>query len=116
MLVRLLDGRVERLRTVGDDCPLDAGGRTVYWLQGVTPADSMKYLETLLKPTDSLNPAQEQRLSQSAVSAIALHRDPSADVILDRLATGDSRHDLRRSARSSLGSVAARTASTRFAS
>jgi HEAT repeats len=104
MLVRLLDGRVDRLRTVGDDCPLDAGGRTLYWLQGVAPADSVKYLETLLKPTDGLNPAQEERVSLSAVSAIALHRDPAADVVLDRLATGNSDSSLRRSARSSLGS------------
>lgn len=104
MLVRLLDGRVDRLRVVGDDCPLDAGGRPVYWLQGITPAESLKYLETLLKPTDSLNPAQEQRVSESALSAIAMHRDPAADVILDRLATGDSDTNLRRAARSSLGS------------
>jgi HEAT repeat protein len=104
MLVRLLDGRIDRLRVVGDDCPLDAGGRTVFWLQGVAPADSLKYLETLLKPVDTMTPAQEQRVSQSAVSAIALHRDPAADAILDRLATADSDTSLRRAALSSLGS------------
>jgi len=104
MLLRLLDGRVDQLRVLGDDCPLDAGGRTVVWLQGVTPAESLKYLETLLKPVDSMTPAQEQRVSQSAVSAIARHRDPAADVILDRLATADSDTSLRRAARSSLGS------------
>ncbi len=30
VLLRLLDGQVERIRTLGDDCPIDAGGRTLY--------------------------------------------------------------------------------------
>src|SRR5437870_2064886 len=37
VLVRAIEGKIERLRAVGADCPLDAGGRTVYWLQGVQP-------------------------------------------------------------------------------
>jgi HEAT repeat protein len=105
ILVRLAAGRVERLRSVSADCPLDAGGRTVYWLQGPTPADSTTYLESLLKPNTGVTPAQEQRLSASAISAIAMHRDPSADVVLDRLAMSETDSDLRRAARSSLGAV-----------
>jgi HEAT repeat protein len=105
ILVRMADGRVERLRSIGADCPLDAGGRTVYWLQGPTPVESVKYLESLLRPNTGITPAQEQRLSAAAVSAIALHRDPSADAVLDRLAMADTDSDLRRAARSSLGSV-----------
>jgi len=105
VLLRVVDTRVERLRTLGDDCPLDAGGRTVYWLQGVTPADSIKFLEGLLRPNSGMNPVQEQRLSSEALSAIALHRDPAADAILDRLASAASDSSLRRTARSSLGST-----------
>jgi HEAT repeat protein len=105
ILVRVAGGRVERLRSISADCPLDAGGRTVYWLQGPTPVESIKYLESLLRPNTGVTPAQEQRLSASAVSAIAMHRDPSADVVLDRLATSDTDSDLRRAARSSLGSI-----------
>jgi HEAT repeat protein len=105
VLARVTGGHIDRLRSVGADCPLDAGGRTVYWLQGPTPADSVKYLESLLRPTSGITPAQEQRLSASAVSALALHRDPSADAVLDRLAMSDADSDLRRAARSSLGSA-----------
>jgi hypothetical protein len=105
MLLRVVDARVERLRTLGDDCPLDAGGRTVYWLQGVTTANSIKFLEGLLRPNTGMNPAQEQRLSSEALSAIALHRDPAADAILDRLASATTESSLRRAARSSLGST-----------
>jgi len=106
MLVRLSGGHVERLRTVGDDCPLDAGGRTVYWLQGVSSADSVAYLSGLAQaaPTGSL-PAQEQRLHDAALSALALHRDPSVDAMLDRLAAGDADSNTRRMARSLLGSA-----------
>ena len=54
ILARVVGGRVERLRTVGDDCPMDAGGRTVNWLEGVTPAESIRYLAQLAEigPTD----------------------------------------------------------------
>jgi len=36
VLVRTLDGSVERMRTLADDCPIDAGGRTVNWLSALT--------------------------------------------------------------------------------
>jgi HEAT repeat protein len=103
VLLRIVDTKVERMRSVGDDCPLDAGGRTVYWLQGVTPAESLRYLETFLHLTTAISPAQERRLNESALAAIALHRDPAADAILDRLATADSDTNVRRMARSALG-------------
>jgi HEAT repeat protein len=105
ILLRVVSGQVERMRSVAADCPLDAGGRTVVWLQGVTPADSLKYLDGFLRPNTGITPAQEQRLSEAAVSAIALHRDAAADTILDRLATGPTNNDLRKQARTALGST-----------
>src|SRR5580765_5230412 len=50
VLARAVGGKVERLRTVSDDCPMDAGGRTVYWLSSVTPAESLRFLNTLTRP------------------------------------------------------------------
>lgn len=92
VLLRIVDGRVERLRTIGDDCPIDANGRTIEWLT-IAPAESVRYLATLAEPT-SLT-ADARRLAQSAASAIALHRDSAADAILDRLvsANGDGDGD-----------------------
>jgi hypothetical protein len=83
-LLRIVDGRVERLRTIGDDCPIDANGRTVVWLSGITPAESLRYLGALARP--STPGADAKRLAQSAATAIALHRDAGADGILDGLA------------------------------
>lgn len=86
VLERIVDHQVERLRTLGDDCPLDAGGRTVYWLAGVTPADSLSYLGGLIHRT-SLNPGVERRVADAAIGAIALHAGSGADALLDKLAT-----------------------------
>jgi hypothetical protein len=103
VLLRLVDKKVERLRRLGDDCPLDAGGRTVYWLTNVTPADSLTYIRSLVHP-DGLAVDSARNLSSAAVQAIGLHRDVAADAILDQLATGDGDSTVRRLAASSLGS------------
>jgi len=102
VLARVVDGRLERLRSIGDDCPVDAGGATINWLTGVTPAESVKYLDGLTR-ADALNVSATRRLAEAAVSALALHQDPSALPVLDRLsstATADS--TLRRQAASGL--------------
>lgn len=74
VLVRLVDGRQERLRTLSDDCPIDAGGRSVVWLDGINASASLAYLAGL-DDTDA------------ALSAVSLHRDDGATEILERLAT-----------------------------
>jgi hypothetical protein len=102
VLARVVDGRLERLRSIGDDCPVDAGGTTITWLTGVTPAESVKYLDGLTR-ADALNVGATRRLAESAVSALALHQDPSALPVLDRLssaATADAA--LRRQAATGL--------------
>jgi hypothetical protein len=90
VLLRIVDGRVERLRTLGDDCPIDANGRAIEWLT-LTPAESLRYLTSLAQPTTLT--ADARRLAQSAASAVALHRDAGADVILDRLVSADTEAD-----------------------
>jgi len=101
VFLRLLNGQVERMRSIGDDCAVDGGGRTVYWLNGITPAESLRYLQTFTQ-VDGLNIDARRNLASSALSAIAYHRDPGADTILDRLA--DSTSTLRSSAINRLGS------------
>lgn len=109
IMLRLTDRRIERLLTLSDDCPIDAGGRTVYWLDAVSPADSIRLLETLTR-TDALERLSinaRSNLASSALSAIALHRDPAADAVLDRMvldrtATSDVDFDRRNRATSLL--------------
>ncbi len=103
VLARMIDGKLERLRTLSDDCPIDASGRTLYWLSGVTPAESLRYLDTLVS-RDTMGLDQQRRIAESAVSAIGLHRDAGANAILDRLATTSTDSGMRRQAVSSLAS------------
>jgi hypothetical protein len=108
VLARLKDGQVERLRTLTDDCPIDAGGRTIHWFEGVTPARSLAYLESLtrlpdLSQLDRRTASSRRSLAQSAITAVALHADGGADSILDRIAGSHADHSLRRHAASRLG-------------
>jgi hypothetical protein len=101
VLGRIVDGQVERLRTLTDDCPIDAGGRTIYWFDGVNAARSLAYLDTLtrLESLDGLDRTSanaRRSLARAAASAIALHAEGGADAILDRLAASATDAALRR--------------------
>jgi len=102
VLARVVDGKLERLRSLSDDCPMDAGGRPFTWLTGITSAESLRFLESQVR-RDNMPLDQQRRFSDSAASAISLHRDPAADAILDRLASSDRDSDMRRRAGTWLG-------------
>jgi hypothetical protein len=107
VLARVIQGKVERLRMIGDDCPLDAGGRTVYWLDSVTSAESLRYLTTLVRAggPDRAPFDQEPSHAQNALRAISYHRDAAADAALEQFATDARDANLRRQATSYLGSM-----------
>ena len=104
VLARVIGGQVERLRTVGDDCPMDAGGRVVYWLSNVTSAESIRYLTSLTKPaaSDRAMSDPERTVVSSAVRAIAYHADAAADSTLDQIAASHVDASVRRQAARSL--------------
>jgi len=104
LLARAVNGRLERLRRVTDDCPIDANGRTVYTLTGITTGESLRFLETLTRG-DALNVSERRQFAETAISSIGVHRDPAADPILDRLASSATDSSLRQRAASSLGSA-----------
>lgn len=99
MFARVVDGRVERLRVASDDCPVDAGGRHVIELTGVSPDASVRYLETLIGSGTEIDRANRSLLS-SVFSAVALHATPAADEVLERMAGNDKASDVRRQAAS----------------
>ena len=86
VLFRVAERAVDRIRVFSEDCELDAGGRTVTWLEGVRPADSVALLESFATPADG----RRDRVVDGAISAIALHGDPAADASLDRLVAAES--------------------------
>jgi len=81
VLFRALNGVVERIRVFSETCQLDAGGRDVVWLTGVRPSESVALLESIVSsPRDG-----RDKMTDGAIAAIAMHRDPSADAALERL-------------------------------
>ena len=95
ILFRVMDRQIDKLRVFSSDCELDAGGRTVHLLTGVRSADSLALLDAMVQnpPTTSKSSS-----TKGAVLAIALHRDPAADPILQRLLTATYPDSIRRDA------------------
>lgn len=84
IMLRVVDKHVERIRTFSDDCPLDAGGRKVIWLDGVPAADSVKFLSSLIELKDVAGTPTDlrRRINSSAISAIGMHKDGSVEALL----------------------------------
>lgn len=76
ILIRVDQGAVSRVRDISPDCEIDAGGAPLHWLTDVKPAESVALLSTLV--------SEREPGSSSAMGAIAIHDDPSADQALDR--------------------------------
>ena len=83
ILLRAEEGKLQRIRFFSGDCELDAGGLPVIWLTGVAGAESVAALGGLLRGDGQASP-------NSALLAIALHRDPSAIEQLIRLVREDT--------------------------
>jgi hypothetical protein len=81
VLLRTEAGAITKVRPFSTNCELDAGGRTVYWLEDVKPAESIAFLESLAADTQ----APHSR-ADGAVTAIAMHDDAAADGVLAKLA------------------------------
>jgi len=86
VFVRLVEKRIERLRVLSDDCPVDAGGRGVTWLTGVSGTDSVAFLKQVAL-NEKMDVDVRSRLSSAAVRGIALHRDASAVPVLIDMAS-----------------------------
>ncbi len=100
VLARVSGGTVEKIRTFSADCPLDAGGRTVYWLTGVTPAASLAWLADFARDGD--------KRAGPAIGAIGLTAGPDADQALDRLVAAGQPDKVRERAAFWLGEARGR--------
>jgi hypothetical protein len=87
VFARTFGGRVEDLRTFSLDCPIDAEGAAVIWLDGVRPEEGVAWLETLL-PSKQMD-EDPREVPESAVAAIAFHAGPAADAALRRAIAAD---------------------------
>jgi HEAT repeat protein len=92
VLYRVEEKTVQRIRIFSPDCELDAGGLTIQWLEGATGPDSVKLLSTFVSKAD----VRSDRLTDAAISAIAMHRDEAADTALERLGSKDNPEFVRK--------------------
>lgn len=72
VLARLEGGTVSRIRIFSSGCPLDLGGRTLHWLSGVSERASVDWLSRFTTA------GAPNRLLDSALAALAMHRSPLA--------------------------------------
>ena len=96
VMARVANGKVERVRTFSDDCPLDAGGRTVKLVEGVTPDASVRWLSEQIAA--SLAADGRSSLYNNALSAIANTAGPAADAALVKFTDASHPSQVRRQA------------------
>ncbi len=98
-------GRASRLRLFSDACTIEGGGMAVVWLTGVRPSESVALLSGLVAAGRERDDEDsgEGRPSREALTAIALHDDPSADAALEKFALPPSAESIRKKAMFWLG-------------
>ncbi len=99
VMFRVENRAVEKVRVFSEDCELDAGGRSVYWLTGVNPAESVELLTSLVKGAGSRPEPEDgegrDHIADGAIAAIALHAAPEADAALRGFLAGDEPEKMR---------------------
>jgi hypothetical protein len=92
VLVETKDGAPSRVKIFSPDCHVDGADRRLVWLG---PVEAQASLATL----DRLVDRNGEKVSETALVAIAYHRDPRADVLLEKRALDRSlRSDVREQA------------------
>ena len=86
--------RVIRVRTFTPDCEIDAGGMTVVWFADVKPDQSVAWLASLIAAS-SRESDRTDKVTQSALAALAVHAGPESGRALVRFAREDDSTRLR---------------------
>ncbi len=92
ILMRIADGRIEKLRLESPDRKLDAGGLGFTWLTNISPEDSLHVLQAMARS------AGPERLREDAVFYISLHRSPAATPALGELTSAGTSAFIREKA------------------
>jgi HEAT repeat protein len=95
VMFRAEGGKLSRIRELSIDCPADAGGLDILWLDGVSSPESVAVLHNLVLKNASAEDYRES-LQKSALAALALHVDASADHALQSFVSTDYPEWLRR--------------------
>lgn len=95
VMYRAEGGKIATVRIFSLECASDAGGLKVLWLEGVNAAESVKVLEKFVRNGEASG-ENDESTSKSALTALALHSDPSADRVLESFVAPNRPEWLRR--------------------
>lgn len=80
ILVRVDQGMVDRVRFINSGCQIDAGGLPFTWLTDVNEDDSIAWLSSVVNK-------ENQRHTDEALAAIAVHATGKATTVLESLSS-----------------------------
>lgn len=91
VLLRVDRAGVSEIRPEAVDCDIDASGAPLIWLDNVRPEDSVSWLAGVARDTS----ARTNRLSDRALTALALHASSAASPVLVEIARTGSTAQLK---------------------
>jgi hypothetical protein len=94
ILVRVENGRIERLHTATPDCEVDAGGLPVVWLEGVAAPQSAAWLTAQIKSPEPAG-QRESRIVNAALGALIWHPGDAPIDTMVAVARNDGRPQVR---------------------
>ena len=97
ILYRADKRKIERIRMISGRCRLDAGGLRLIWLEDVKSKDSVAFLSEFVQGRENSG-SDEHRISEQALTAIALHADAAADKTLEGFSSPGQPEGLRKRA------------------
>lgn len=96
VLLRADAGRIGKIRALDDRCGIDAGGLPLHWLTGVRPEESVALLASIARELDRHDTREDH--AGSALAALALTGDPSADASLEAMLAAREPREIRKAA------------------
>jgi hypothetical protein len=106
-LFRVEGGRLDRVRPLSWSCGLDAGGKPLHWLDGVSAQDSLRLLASLAEG-NAVPRKRHGDWGEGILSLVAFHDHPDADVLLERWAAPGQERGRRRQAAFWMGNARGR--------
>ena len=106
VLLRAEQGRIGRVRVLSLGCAIDAGGRTLTWVDDVKPAESLALLSSLVASGDEVS--GRDKVTDSALMAIAVHEAAAADDVLERFLAPSHTERIRKKAAFWMGNMRGR--------